>query len=75
MIVLEENSFAVLNNERKFSGFLRLLNKHPSITHVYIVTDSEEAFQEMASRIENPNVVQLYRDYLENFVINKGGDA
>ena len=26
----------------------------------------------MAAQITAPNVIQLYRDYLENFVINKG---
>jgi hypothetical protein len=36
------------------------------------VTDSEEAFQEMAGQLKVQNVIQLYRDYLENFVINKG---
>ncbi|MDQ5910583.1 MAG: site-specific DNA-methyltransferase, partial [Pseudomonadota bacterium] len=43
--------------------------------HVYLVTDSEDAFQEMARQLRVPQVIQLYRDYLENFMINKGQDA
>jgi len=29
----------------------------------------------MSGQLKVPNVIQLYRDYLENFVINKGEDA
>lgn len=43
------------------------------LTHVYLVTDSEEAYQEMATQINAPQVIQLYREYTENFAINKGG--
>ena len=45
------------------------------LTHAFLVTDSEEAFQEMTGQLNIPNVIQLYRDYLENFVINKEGKA
>ncbi len=67
------------------------------MTHIYLVTDSDDAFQEMSSQliytvpgvspsgardasrfvpdesVSVANVVQLYRDYLENFVINREG--
>ena len=66
--------FAVLTNESKFRRFVEEIKKRIDLTHVYLVTDSQESFTEMASRISVPNVIQLYRDYLENFVINKGGD-
>jgi adenine-specific DNA-methyltransferase len=49
-----------------------LYSDRDDITHVFLVTDSEEAFQEMAAQLNTPQVIQLYRDYLENFMINKG---
>lgn len=72
MLIPDMNTFAVLINETKFHDFAKEISKHAAITHVYLVTDSEEAFQEMAAGIKAPNVIQLYRDYLENFVINRG---
>ena len=55
--------------------FLTRLAGRDDLTHVYLVTDSEDAFQEMARQLRVPQVIQLYRDYLENFMINKGQDA
>jgi len=68
----KKNPFAVLVDENRFGDFLSALEDKKEITHVFLVTDSEEAFQEMAAQLSVPNVVQLYRDYLENFVINRG---
>jgi adenine-specific DNA-methyltransferase len=74
MVVPKKNPFAVLVDETYFADFLVALESKDIVTHVYLVTDSEEAFQEMASQINAPHVIQLYRDYIENFVINKGED-
>ena len=49
---------------------------------VFIVTDADESFKTMAQDVRevagqaNPGlgVVQLYRDYLLNFMINKNQD-
>ncbi|MGI6163802.1 MAG: site-specific DNA-methyltransferase [Bacillota bacterium] len=73
MVVPADNPFAVLVVETYFADFLEALKTKDKITHVYLVTDSEEAFQEMASQINIPHVIQLYRDYIENFVINREG--
>jgi adenine-specific DNA-methyltransferase len=73
MLISKDNSFAVLVDETCFADFLEALNGQDGITHVYLVTDAEEAFQEMASQIKVPHVIQLYRDYIENFVINREG--
>ncbi|NLK00590.1 MAG: site-specific DNA-methyltransferase [Clostridia bacterium] len=73
MLISKDNSFAVLVDETYFADFLEALNGQDGITHVYLVTDAEEAFQEMASQIKVPHVIQLYRDYIENFVINREG--
>jgi adenine-specific DNA-methyltransferase len=72
LVIPEENPFAVLIDETYFADFLVALESKNILTHVYLVTDSEEAFQEMAGQINAPHVIQLYRDYIENFVINKG---
>lgn len=72
MVIPEHNPFAILVNETRFADFVAELEGRSDLTHAYVVTDSEEAFQEMAGQLIVPNVIQLYRDYLENFVINKG---
>lgn len=68
-------SFAVLLDERRFSAFLEGVLGAPNIRHLFIVTDSDDAFKEMAAEVsdalKDATVVQLYRDYLENFMINK----
>ena len=75
MLLPKHSPFAVLVDETRFADFAAKLEQHESLTHVYLVTDSEEAFQEMAAQLSVPNVIQLYRDYLENFVINTGEGA
>jgi adenine-specific DNA-methyltransferase len=75
MLVPKDNPFAVLVDEIRFANFLAELEDREGLTHVYLVTDSEDAFQEMTAQLNVPNVIQLYRDYLENFVINKGESA
>lgn len=75
MLIPEHNPFAVLVDESRFADFAAELESRRGLTHAFLVTDSEEAFQEMAGQLKVANVVQLYRDYLENFVINKGEGA
>ena len=72
MVIPKNNPFAVLVEESRFADFAAELEGRDDLTHAYLVTDSEEAFQEMAGQLKVPNVIQLYQDYLENFVINKG---
>jgi adenine-specific DNA-methyltransferase len=68
-------SFAVLLDEKRFSQFLKALRGRNELTHVFIVTDADDAFKEMAADvselIRSVTIVQLYRDYLENFMINR----
>jgi len=72
MLLPKHNPFAVLVDETRFADFAAELKQHKYLTHIYLVTDSEEAFHEMAAQLSFPYVIQLYRDYLENFVINTG---
>lgn len=70
MMVLPENQFAVLIDEKYYLEFITELDKHPEIKTVYIVTDSEAGFRDMISGLEDKDTYQLYRDYLDNFRIN-----
>ena len=56
----------------RFAEFSKLLAKRKDLSHVFLVTDSHEAFEEMAAKVKVSTVIQLYRDYLENFLINRG---
>lgn len=62
--------FAVLIQETRFKDFARHVDERPDITHVFVVTNSQETLYKM--RLEWPvfRVVQLYKDYLEKFRIN-----
>ena len=70
MLVLPENRFAVLIDEREYTEFLNQLDQHPEVQTVYIVTDSEAGYRDMISHIDGKQTFQLYRDYLDNFRIN-----
>ena len=61
------------SNENRFLDFKLGLEKFPNVKTVFIVTDSEEGFAEMASQLDVSLTCQLYRDYLDNFRINTGG--
>lgn len=71
-------NFAVLLDEGAFRKFVKAVGKRTDLGVVYIVTDADEAFKDMADevrqalRLTSPNVevVQLYKDYLANFLIN-----
>lgn len=70
MMILPENKFAVLLDDKMYMEFLMQLDKYPDIKTVYFVTDSEAGYRDMISGLEDKNTYQLYRDYLENFRIN-----
>jgi adenine-specific DNA-methyltransferase len=71
-------NFAVLLDEGVFRKFVKTIGKRTDLSVVYIVTDADEAFKDMADevrhalRLSSPSaeVVQLYKDYLANFLIN-----
>jgi len=75
----EGSSFAVLLDETRMGRLLKLLEGRVGLSHVFIVTDADEAFKVLAQDVVadighlNPGlqVVQLYRDYLRNFTINQ----
>jgi adenine-specific DNA-methyltransferase len=75
MLAPVTNRFAVLIDETHFADFQTAVAQRNDLTHLFLVTDSEEAFQEMAAQLSAPTIIQLYRDYLENFMINRGDEA
>ena len=63
--------FCVLLKEEHYREFSEKLATRTDITHVFLVTDSDEAFREMAAGLAaKKRCVQLYKSYLENFKIN-----
>lgn len=70
MLLLPENHFAVLVDEKQYIEFVGKLDEHPEIETVYIVTDSESGYRDMIAGLNVKESYQLYRDYLDNFRIN-----
>ena len=72
MLVLPENDFAVLVEEDSFADFKNAIHEHEGVDihHVFFVTDSEESFYEMSSLIGSCETYQLYKDYIQNFVLD-----
>lgn len=70
MLILPENKFAVLVDEKQYMEFAEKLNEQSEIETVYIVTDSESGYRDMIAGLNVKESFQLYRDYLDNFRIN-----
>lgn len=70
MMILPQNKMAVLIDETSFALFEEQIRKHPEIETVYIITDSERGYKDMAHSLGVRNTYQLYRNYLDNFKIN-----
>jgi adenine-specific DNA-methyltransferase len=65
------NPFAVLLKEDVFDEFQAKLAERPDIDHAFLVTDSTEAFHEMAADLgRGYKSIQLYRSYIDTFRIN-----
>jgi len=65
------STYGVLFKESRFRQFKHALAQRPDVTHVWLVTDSEDAFAEMRSALPvGVAASMLYRDYLRNFRIN-----
>jgi adenine-specific DNA-methyltransferase len=72
MLILPDNHFAVLTDEKDFPEFFEQVKAAANIETVFIVTDSEAGYREMAAKLQVKTSYQLYRDYLDNFRINTG---
>jgi adenine-specific DNA-methyltransferase len=70
MLICEKNHFAVLIDENAYPAFEEKVNQMDTIDTVFIITDSERGYREMANGLKAQTTYQLYRDYLDNFRIN-----
>lgn len=75
MLILPQNGFAILVDETKYGEFAEKLIESENIHVVYFVTNSEEAFRDMTTGIKVNNTYQLYRDYIDNFVLGSRRDS
>ena len=76
--------FVVLLQESRLTRLLSAVHHRTApLSHVFIVTDSDESFKRMAAEVRAVagahaaalQVLQLYRDYLANFLINRQQEA
>jgi len=68
MLILPQNRFAILLEESSYAAFIEQLPTE-GIDTIYFVTNSEDAFHDMSLGVKATNTYQLYRDYVDNFVI------
>ncbi len=65
------NRYAVLLREDCYSGFRDELARRQDIAHLFLVTDSTEAFNDMVAGLDPKyTCIQLYRSYIDTFRIN-----
>lgn len=66
--VIEDCGYAILFDETALREFVVALNSAPDVRRVFLTTDSEDAFAEMASELgPGRNAEMLYRDYVRFF--------
>jgi adenine-specific DNA-methyltransferase len=75
MLILPLNRFAILNNEELSSQFIAKLKSEKEITTVYVVTNSESTYRHIASKVKAKKTYQLYRDYIDNFILGTRSDV
>ena len=66
-----QSPFAVLVQEEQFPQFLKELRLRDDITHIFLVTYSEDSFNEMCANLpKSVKKIRLYRSYLDHFNTN-----
>lgn len=74
-LILPKNGFAILVDETKFAEFTEKLEEEDAVNMIYFVTNSDDAFREMSGGVKARNTYQLYRDYIDNFVLGSRRDS
>ena len=69
MLILRENKFAVLIDEKYFGEFEEEIKAAPEIDTIFIITNSISGYTSMISKFKDKTTYQLYREYLANFKI------
>ena len=70
-----DSTYGVLFDEHQIAPFAKAVEARSSVTHVWLVTNSDAAFLEMRESLPKRllAVRQLYQDYLHNFKIKAPG--
>ncbi len=67
----KHSPYAVLIDEHAFNQFKKAIAKRTDLTHIFLVTDSIEAYRSMIAQLpEGVKTKMLYKSYLDNFKIN-----
>jgi adenine-specific DNA-methyltransferase len=67
-LITEDCGYAVLLKEDAFPEFSEALTGTSGITHVFLATDSEEAYTEMCEEVGGEReTMMLYRDFLQHY--------
>jgi len=67
----KRSPFAILIDEHAFSQFKQAIAKRTDLTHIFLVTDSMEAYRSMLAQLPDTlKTKMLYKSYLDNFRIN-----
>jgi adenine-specific DNA-methyltransferase len=70
-LIPDDAPWAILLDDSRFARFRAAIEKRSALTHVWLVTTSEEAFARMRVELSDDlRVSMLYRDYLRSFEIN-----
>ena len=65
--------YGVLFDIDDWRNFVDAVRENGSVRHAFIVTDSEAAYQQIASELVGVETTRLYEDYLHSFEINTAG--
>lgn len=72
--VAEGGRYGVLFDENQWSGFVEKVNAAPSVTHAFLITDSDALFKEAVAELrDDVEPVRLYESYLSSFSTSVGG--
>lgn len=67
-LISPECGYAVLFDDSAFTDFEAALLDQPEISHVFLITDSEEAYAEMREKLgRKRKTMLLYRDFLRHY--------
>lgn len=70
-IIPENSTYAILLKEQYFSEFANKVRARKNISHVFIFTNSEDAYFDMKAELRIQNVSMLYKNYLKNFELKR----
>lgn len=68
-----DGTYGILFEPNAWRKFVKAVDKHGAVRHVFVVTDAVTAFQQVLSELPaGVEATMLYEDYLSTFEINTG---